>query len=178
VIPNLDLMLATIERALAVSILPSAANGSAKEEASLAILFARWIREVLDYVPAAERASYQGCRAAVDDVATRLEADPANHTALDLVRDSRISLLDEDAASPAQRRLETRKIKALLGRVLHTLRAEGKASLANDVRFRIYDLAVHEIERERAFGRASRMDPDWPSIPSLADLALGDHPRR
>jgi hypothetical protein len=179
VTPNLDLMLGTIERALATSILPSAADAAAKEEASLAILFTRWVREVLDQVPAAERSSYRECRAALDEVASRLEHDPANGSALELVRESRLSLLDADRALPAELRQATRSIKALLGRTLHTLRADGQASLANEVRARLYELGLREIERERAFGRASTIDPDWPSIPSLAELALGEpHPRR
>ncbi len=177
--PNLDLMLGTIERALATSILPSAADAAAKEEASLAILFTRWVREVLDHVPAAERSSYRECRAALDDAIARLESRSASGSALDLVRESRISPLDADAALPAELRQATRKIKALLGRVLRTLRAEGDAALANDVRAQLFDLGLREIERERAFGRASTIDPDWPSIPSLADLAPGDgRPRR
>src|SRR5947208_12224661 len=61
--PNLELMLETIERALAVAILPAAGNASAREEASLAILFTRWIRDVVDHVADAERASYRDCRA-------------------------------------------------------------------------------------------------------------------
>jgi hypothetical protein len=73
----------------------------------------------------------------------------------------------------------THEIKALLGRILRALRAGGHAALANEVRARLYDLGVREIGRERAFGRASTMDPDWASIPSLADLARGDdEPRR
>jgi len=179
VTPNLDLMLGTIERALATSILPSAANAAAKEEASLAILFTRWVREVLDHVPAAERSSYRECRAALDDTTARLEDHPASGSALELVRDSRVSPLDADAALPGELRQATRRIRALLGRVLHTLRAEGNAALANDVRAQLYDLGLREIERERAFGRASTMDPDWTSIPSLADLAAGAaRPRR
>jgi hypothetical protein len=175
---SLDLMLATIERALATSILPSAMNAAAKEEASLTILFTRWIREVLDYVPAAERASYRDCRAALDDVTTRLERRASSGAALEWQRESRLSPLDVDAASPAELRRATREIKALLGRLLRALRADGHAALANEVRARLYDLGVHEIERERAFGRASTMDPDWTSIPSLADLARGDDETR
>jgi hypothetical protein len=39
---------------------------------------------------------------------------------------------------------------------------------------RLYDLGLREIERERAFGRGSAMDLDWPSIPPLAELSLRD----
>jgi hypothetical protein len=179
VTPDLDLMLGTIERALATSILPSAANAAAKEEASLAILFTRWIRAVLDHVPAAERSSYRECRAALEDVLARLEDRSAGGSALEALRESAVSPLDADAASPAELRRAAREIKALLGRVLRALRAEGRAALANEVRSRLYDLGLREIERERAFGRVSTMDPDWPSIPSLADLTGGDNqPRR
>ncbi len=177
--PNLELMLATIERALTTSILPTATNAAAKEEASLAILFTRWIRDVVDHLPAAERSSYRDCRAALVDAVARVEARSASPHALDLVRESRIPPLDADGASPAELRQAVRGIKALLGRLLRALRAEGDAALANEVRARLYDLGLCEIERERAFGRASTMDPDWASIPSLADLARGDdQPRR
>lgn len=177
--PSLDLMLETLERALATSIRPNAANAAAKEEASLAILFTHWIREVLDDVPAAERASYRECRAALEDVTARLEAPAESEASLDLLRESRTPPLDPDAASPAEIRQAARRIKSLLGKLLHTLRADGDASLANEVRARLYDLGLRELERERAFGRGSAMDPDWRSIPSLAELSLGDtHPRR
>jgi hypothetical protein len=179
VTPDLALMLETIERALAISILPGAVDAAAREEASLAILFTRWLRDVVDHVPAAERSSYRECRAALDDATARLESSPASGSALDLVRRSRTSPLDADAALPAELRDATRRIKALLGQVLQRLRAEGNAALANEVRVQLYDLGLREIERERAFGRASTIDPDWPSIPSLADLAPGDiHQRR
>jgi len=173
--PSLDLMLETIERALATSILPNAANAAAKEEASLAILFTRWIREVLDDVPAAERASYRDCRAALDAVTARLEARATSGAALDLIRESRAGLFAPDAVPPAEIRQATRRIKALLGRLLHTIRAEGDARLANEVRVRLYDLGLRELERERAFGRGSAMDPDWRSISSLADLSARQH---
>jgi hypothetical protein len=172
-------MLATIERALATSILPRAADAAAKEETSLAILFTRWIRDVLDHAPDAERASYRDCRDALDDVTVRLGRRPGNGAALEWLRESPIPPLDADRASPAELRQATRDIKGLLGRVLRALRAEGDAALANEVRARLYDLGLREIERERAFGRASTMDPDWTSIPPLAELARGhNEPRR
>src|SRR5262249_5936790 len=68
-IPSLDLILGTIERALTVAILPAAGNASAKEEASIGILFTGWLRDVVDHVADAERASYHDCRAALGDVA-------------------------------------------------------------------------------------------------------------
>jgi len=176
--PSLDLMLETVERALATSILPNATNAAAKEEASLAILFTRWIREVLDDVPAAERASYRECRAAIDDITARLEAHATAGAALDLIREMRTGPFEPDAASPAEIRQATRRIKAILGKILRTIRAEGDVRLANEVRARLYDLGLRELERERAFGRGSAMDPDWRSIPSLADLSIGgDSPK-
>jgi hypothetical protein len=178
VTPNLELMLSTLERALTTSILPSAANAAAKEEASLAILFTRWIRAVLDDVPTAERSSYRDCRIALDDVIARLESRAAGASALAGLRESRTSPLDPDAASPAEFRQTAREIKALLGRALRALRAEGQAALANEVRARLYELGVREIERERAYGRASTMDPDGAPIPSLAELARGDNQSR
>jgi hypothetical protein len=176
--PNLELMLATLERALATSILPGTADAAAKEEASLAILFTRWIREVLDHMPGAERASYRDCRAALDDVTARIERHVSSGAALGCLREWRIPRLDPDEASPAELRQATREIRMLLGRLLRALRADGHGAFATEVRARLYDLGVHEIERERAFGRASTMDADSTSIPSLADLARGDQTRR
>ena len=167
--PNLELMLATIERALTTSILPTATNAAAKEEASLAILFTRWIREVLDHLPAAERSSYRDCRAALVDAVARVEARPASPHALDLVRESRIPPLDADGASPAELRQAARGIKALLGRLLRALRAEGDAALANEVRARLYDLGA---ARDRA--RASFRE----SLDDGPGLAVDSFPRR
>jgi len=176
--PSLDLMLETIERAVATSILPNATNPAAKEEASLAILFTRWIRVVLDDLPDAERASYRDSRAALDDVTARLEARATSGAALDLLRESRTGRLEPDAAPPAEIREATRAIKALLGRLLHAIRAEGDPRLANQVRAQLYYLGLRELERERAFGRGSAMDPDWRSMPSLADLSARRDPVR
>jgi hypothetical protein len=178
VTPNLELMLATLERALATSILPGAADAAAKEEASLAILFTRWIREVLDHMPGAERASYDDCRAALDDVTARIEKRGRSGPAVECLRESRIPRIDAGGASPAELRQTTREIRTLLGQVLRALRANRHAALATEVRARLYDLGVREIEREQAFGRASTMDPDWRSIPSLADLPRGDDRKR
>ena len=168
--PDLDLMLATVERALAAAILPGASNASAKEEASLAILFTRWMREVLDHLPAAERASHRDCRAALGEIAARVEAEASSAAARELAREAGREAASGDAAAPAALRAETRRAKALLGRVLRELRSSGDGALANQVRARLFDLGVAEIERERAFGRPTGLDPDWRSLPSLADL--------
>jgi hypothetical protein len=172
-------MLSTIERALATSILPSAANVAAKEEASLAILFTRWIRAVVDDAASAERISYRDCRTALNDISGQVESLAVGASGLAWLRESRISALAAEALLPAELRHASREIKALLGRALRALRSQGHAALANEVRARLYDLGALEIERERAFGRASMMDPGWRSIPSLADLGHSDkQPRR
>jgi hypothetical protein len=172
--PDVDLMLETLERALAISILPGGGNAAAKEEASLAILFARWIRDVLDQVPSAERASYRDCRAALDEIASRLERGEANPGALILVRESRLSGVDADIAPLPELRRATRAIKEILGRVLRTLRTDGDTSVAKEIRARLFELGLREIERERAFGRPSMIDPEWRSISTLADVVVGD----
>jgi hypothetical protein len=171
--PNLDLLLGTIERALEAAILPNVSNPSAREEASLALLFVRWIRDVVDDVGDAERASSRDCREALAAVTARLAADPSSRRTLEALREAHVEPLDR-AAPGVLVREEARRIKSLLGLVLRTLRAEGREALARDVRLRLYDLGVREIERERAYGRASAMDPDWPSIPPLADLGTGE----
>ena len=161
--PKLDLILATIERALEVSILPNATNPSAREEASLALLFTRWIRDVVDDVAAAEKASAEDCRAAWADVRALCDADPAGRR-----------LVEKDSPGGATAREEAQAIKAALGRILQALRVAGASPLAQAVRLRLYDLGVREIERERAFGRATRLDPEWSSIPTLAELSRKD----
>ena len=168
-IPSLDLLLGTIERALAVTILPNATNASAKEEASLALLFTRWLRDVVDDVAAAERVSALDCRAVLAEVTALLEKDPSGRRALDAIHEARVAPLD-DATPQAAVREEGRKMRMLLGRVLRALRDERQAELAGDVRGLLYDLGIREIERERSYGRASAMDPDWQKLPRLADL--------
>lgn len=165
--PDLDLMLATLERALATAVLPGGGNAAAREEASLAILFSRWIREVLDDVLEAERASLRDCRAALDEIAAGLGGS-TSATVRDLVREAAAPAAAGD--DPARVRAEARRVKALLGRILRELRIGGETALASDVRARLHDLAVREIERERAFGRPTGLDPDWRSLPTLADL--------
>ena len=158
--PKVDLMLSTIERALEVSILPNATNPSAREEASLALLFTRWIRDVIDDVAAAEGASAADCRGAWADVRKLCEADPAA-----------ARLVEGESPDGATPREEAQAIKAALGRVLQGLRASCAASLAEAARARLYALGVREIERERAFGRSTRLDPEWASLKTLAELS-------
>src|SRR5882757_7836764 len=95
-IPSLDLILGTIERALTVAILPAAGNASAKEEASLGILFTRWLRDVVDHVADAERASYVDCRSALADIGSLLGAGPASSAVAREIR----ALLAEPSADP------------------------------------------------------------------------------
>ena len=161
--PSLDLMLATIERALEVAILPNATNASAREEAGLALLFTRWIRDVADDVGEAERASLGDCREAEDEVTKLVGADAIGRRVL--------AAIPRDDTTEASARESARRIRVRLGRLLKALRAEHADDLAREVRARLYDLGVREIERERAFGRATRLDPDWQSLKTLADLA-------
>lgn len=172
-IPSLDLMLATIGRALEVAVLPRSTDASAREEAGLALLFARWMRDVFDDVATAERASARDCRAALGDVRALLEKDPAGAGALAEIGAAPALALDE-ASPQALVREETTRVKALLGKTLRRLRAEGAEALARTVRLRLYDLGVREIERERAFGRATQLDPDWQTLPTLAELLRGE----
>ena len=162
-IPNLDLMLGTIERALEVAILPNATNASAREEASLALLFTRWIRDVVDDVGDAERASLRDCREAEGEVTKLLDADPVGRRVL-------AATAGGDAPRASEREA-ARRIRVGLGRMLKALRADGADALACELRARLYDLGVREIDRERSFGRATRLDPDWQSIRTLSELS-------
>ena len=63
-----------------------------------------------------------------------------------------------------------RKIKKLLGDLLASLRAAGDGEAAKILREALFDLGSREIDRERAFGRATGLDPDAPSIPTLSEL--------
>ena len=165
--PNLELMLETIERALAVAILPAAGNASAREEASLAILFTRWIRDVVDHVADAERASYRDCRATLAAVCEGLLAAAPAEEALPVLGNAQAQSEPETAA---EIRNEVRKIKKLLGDLLASLRAAGDGEAAKVLRAALFELGSREIDRERAFGRATGLDPDAPSIPTLSEL--------
>src|SRR5213080_566623 len=145
--PNLELMLETIERALAVAILPAAGNAAAREEASLAILFTRWIRGVVDHVADAERASYRDCRATLAAVCEGLLAAAPAEEALPVLGNAQAQSEPETAAS---------------------LRAAGDGEAAKVLRAALFELGSREIDRERAFGRATGLDPDAPSIPTLS----------
>ncbi len=165
--PDLELMLETIERALAVAILPAAGNASAREEASLAILFTRWIRDVVDSVSDAERASYRDCRVTLAEVFAELFAAAPAEGALIALRDAQAQSEPETAS---EIRAEVRKIKKLLGDLLASLREAGDGEAAKILREALFDLGSREIDRERAFGRATGLDPDTPSIPTLSEL--------
>lgn len=166
--PSLDLMLATIERALTVAILPAAANASAREESSLAILFTRWIRDVVDSMADAERASYRDCRATLAAVCEGLSAAAPAAESLTALRRAEAA-----PATAAEVRDETRKIKKLLCDLLDSLREAGNDEAARILRAALFDLGSGEIDRERAFGRATGLDPDTPSIPTLSALLRG-----
>jgi hypothetical protein len=165
--PNLALMLETIERALAVAILPAAGNASAREEASLAILFVRWIRDVVDHVADAERASYRDCRATLAAVCGELLAAAPAEEALPVLRNAEAQ---SEPVTAVEIRNQARTIKDLLGDLLVSLRNAGDEEAAKILRAALFDLGSREIERERAFGRATGLDPDAPSIPTLSEL--------
>jgi hypothetical protein len=82
-----------------------------------------------------------------------------------------LAAIPRDDAPDASARESARQIRIRLGRLLKALRTERADALARVVRARLYDLGVREIDRERAFGRATRLDPDWQSLKTLADLA-------
>ena len=165
-IPSLDLILGTIERALTVAILPAAGNAAAKEEASLGIMFTRWLRDVADHVVDAERASYHDCRSALGDVAGMLASGAAQTAVAGEIR----GFLGEPVAEAASRvREESRRAKALLSRSLRAAREDGSDS-ARLIRRRLADLAGQELEREIAFGRATGIDPDGAKSPALAEV--------
>lgn len=166
--PDVDLMLATLERALAVSVVPGATTASAREEAALALLFSRWVREVLDPLPAIERASLRDCAETLADVAAVLERSA--HPAAAITREAAAEVIGADA-SASERRAEIRRRRSALGLVLREVRDSGDAALADDVRLRLFDLGWREIERERAFGKPAGVDPESPSLPRLEDLA-------
>jgi hypothetical protein len=166
-IPSIDLMLGTIERALSVTILPAAGNASAKEEASLAILFTRWLRDVVDHVADAERASHDDCRTALRDVAAMLSTGRAS---ADARSDIAAHLAAPEAATAVERRETCRRAKALLARSLRAAREDADDAAAKTIRRRLADLAARELEREIAFGRATGIDPDGEKSPPLADL--------
>ena len=165
-IPPVDLLLSTLERALAVTILPNATNAAAKEEASLGILFVRWLRDVVDHAVDVEIASYEDCRAALAELADSGRAGSALAAELAGSR----PLLEQPAATAAERREQTRRVKAHLCRCLRAARADGDDALARTIRRRLTSLAAREIEREIAFGRATGIDPDGAKAPSLAEL--------
>ncbi len=172
-IPSLELILGTIERALTVAILPAAGNASAKEEASIGILFTRWLRDVVDHTADAERASYHECRSALADVAAMLPSGPASKAVAGEIR----SFLAEPSAEAASNVREgARRAKALLSRSLRAAR-EDRGDAAKTIRRRLADLAGRELEREIAFGRATGIDPDGAKSPALAEV-VADWKRR
>ena len=173
-IPPVDLLLSTLERALAVTILPNATNAAAKEEASLGILFVRWLRDVVDHAVDAEIASYEDCRAALAEIA---DTAPGAGSALRAELAASRALLERPAATAAERREQTRGAKAHLCRCLRAARTDGDASLAHAIRLRLTTLAAREIEREIAFGRATGIDPDGAKAPALAELLEKGKPR-
>jgi len=176
-IPSIDLLLTTLERALSVTILPTAANASAREEASLGILVARWLRDVIDDVANAERASERDCRAALADVGAILAAGLRRPASVSVLGEIREALARSSPERIAAAREETRALKRLLGEALGAARADGDDSTAAAIRGRLTALAGREIARERSFGRSTGMDPDAATVPTLAALSKTETPR-
>ncbi|MEA2624255.1 MAG: hypothetical protein QOD06_300 [Candidatus Binatota bacterium] len=168
-IPSIDLILGTLERALTVAILPAAGNAAAKEEASLGILFTRWLRDVVDHVADAERASYHDCRRALSDVVAIFSTGVRGPAVSALTSEARTLLARLEAETASQAREETRHAKELLVRSLRATREDGDHS-APVIRQRLADLAGRELEREIAFGRATGIDPDGAKGRPLAEV--------
>ena len=170
-IGSIDLVLATLERALATSVLPATSGADAKQEAALGALFARWLRDVVDHAGDAERASQRDVREALARVVAlgserRLGASSA--IAIETAR----ALLDFAPATViAEIRDELRRTKNALARALRAAREDDDADLATALREILMHLSALEIERELAFARATGMDPDAATVTPLAELA-------
>ncbi len=168
-IPSIDLLLSAIERALTVVILPAAGNASAKEEAALGLLFSRWLRDVVDLAADVERASARDCRdalAAVVAIAAKGRQGPASSAVASEAAARLVRPLPDRAAEV---RADAREVKTLLVRSLRAARADGDDSAAA-IRRRLTVLAVRELAREIAFGKATGIDPDGAKGPSLAEV--------
>lgn len=166
----LDLVLSTLERALAVTVLPAAGNPAAKEEAGLGVLFTRWLRDVVDHAVDAERASHQDCRRALSDVAAEIGASREGAATGEALAEA-IAILDFPPPSTiAAVREETRRIKEILARAIRAAREDDDRLLAIVIRARLLALAANEIERELSFTRATGIDPDAASVTPLAEL--------
>jgi hypothetical protein len=176
-IPSIDLMLATLERALSVAILPAAGNAAAREEATLGILFARWLRDVADNAVDAERASYRDCRAALADIAALVSPGRLGPGISAFSSQARALLEKPAAEAAAAVREETRAAKALLVRSLRAAREDGDEA-APAIRRRLADLAARELEREIAFGKVTGIDPDGAKGPSLAEVLAAQKSQR
>ncbi len=168
-IPSIDLMLATIERALTVAILPAAGNASAKEEAGLGILFSRWLRDVVDLAADAERASARDCRDALADVVGIAAKGKKGVASSAVASEASAHLVRPLPDRAAEVRADARAAKTLLVRALKAARADGDDAAAN-IRRRLASLAERELAREIAFGKATGIDPDGAKGPSLAEV--------
>lgn len=169
-IASVDLLLSTLERALAVAVLPGAGNAAAKDEASLAVLFSRWLRDVVDHAVDAERASFDDCRAALAGVAETIATAKRGAAAAAELAAARALLERPPPTAIAPLRDETRLMKARLCRCLRAARQDGDEPLARAIRRRLAALAEREIERDIAFGRAAGMDPDAAQSPPLSTV--------
>jgi hypothetical protein len=167
---SIDLLLSTLERALAVAVLPGVANATAKDEAALGVLFSRWLRDVVDHAADAELASYDDGRAALADVAATIATARAGLACASELSAARALLERPPARSIAAIREESRLLKAHLCRALRAARQDQDSVLAQAIRRRLVELAAREIARDIAFGRAAGMDPDAARSPSLSTV--------
>jgi hypothetical protein len=177
-IGSIDLVLATLERALTVTVLPAAADADAKQEAALGALFARWLRDVVDHAGDIERASAADAGRTLGEIAafaSRAPLGAASRAALD---DARALGEESPPETVAAVRDFVRRAKTALGKALHAARADGDRDLARAVRRILGDFAGREIERDLSFARATGMDPDAAGVTPLAELLRRQENRR
>ncbi len=171
-IPSIDLMLGTLERALSVAVVPATHNPAATEEAALGVLFTRWLRDVADQAIDAERASYRECREALADILSILSPSAPGSALYALSRRIEALLARPTPERAAEVRSQTREVKALLGQALLVARRERVEALIA-IRRRLWALAGRELDRAIAFGKVTGIDPDGANGPSLAEVLNG-----
>ena len=169
-IGSIDLVLATLERALSVSVVPATTDADARQEAALGALFARWLRDVVDHAADAERASLRDSTAALGELTALASqtALPADSRAA--IEAARALAGEREPERLAEVRNRSAAAKAALARALRAARDDGDADLAARVRAILMRFADREIQRELAFARATGMDPDAATVPPLAEV--------
>ena len=169
-IGSIDLVLATLERALSVSVVPATADADARQEAALGALFARWLRDVVDHAADAERASWRDARAALGELAALASQTSLPAGARAAIDAARALAGEREPETLAEVRDRSAAAKAALARALRAARDDGDADLAARVRAILMRFADREIQRELAFARATGMDPDAATVPPLAEV--------